>query len=100
RFPIKKWAALAALAGAFAYMMLAGQSPPTERAFLMTAIVLLGVMLDRTAISMRLVMWAGAALLLLSPEYLFGVSFQMSLAATVALVATYESLRGRLAPAV
>ena len=99
RFPIKKWAALAALAGAFAYMMLAGQSAPTERAFLMTAIVLLGVTLDRTALSMRLVVWAAAVLLLLSPDYLFGVSFQMSLAATLALIATYEALGGRLAAA-
>ena len=99
RFPIKKWAAFAALAGAFAYMMLAGQSAPTERAFLMTAIVLFGVTVDRTALSMRLVVWAAAVLLLLSPDYLFGVSFQMSLAATLALIAAYEALGGRLAAA-
>src|SRR5690606_26786659 len=100
RYPIKKWAAVLALLGALGYTLLAGQTPPTERAFLMTAIVLLGVALDRTAISIRLVMGAAAVLLLISPEYLFGVSFQMSVAATLALVATYEALRGRLIPTV
>lgn len=98
RFPIKKWAALAALFGTLGYTLLAGPSPPTERSFLMTGLVLLGVMLDRTALSMRLIAWAAAVLLLLYPEYLLGVSFQLSFAATLALIAVYETLRGRLAP--
>jgi competence protein ComEC len=98
RFPIKKWAALAALFATLGYTLLAGQSAPTERSFLMAAIVLLGVMLDRTALSMRLIAWAAAVLLLFNPEYLLGVSFQLSFAATFALIAVYESLRGRLAP--
>jgi competence protein ComEC len=98
RFPIKKWAAVAALFATLGYTLLAGQSAPTERSFLMTAIVLLGVMLDRTALSMRLIAWAAAVLLLFNPEYLLGVSFQLSFAATLALIAVYEALRGRLAP--
>jgi competence protein ComEC len=98
RFPIKKWAAVAALFATLGYTLLAGQSAPTERSFLMTAIVLLGVMLDRTALSMRLIAWAAAVLLLFNPEYLLGVSFQLSFAATLALIAVYETLRGRLAP--
>ena len=95
RFPIKKWAAAASLSGAFVYLLLTGATVPTQRAFLMTGLVLIAVMLDRVAISMTLVAWAAVAVLLLSPESLLGPSFQMSFAAVVALIATYEFVRER-----
>lgn len=94
-YPIKKWAAAAALVGGFAYLLLTGGTIPTQRAFLMTGLVLVAVLLDRTAISMRLVAWAAAGILLIAPESLLSASFQMSFAAVVALVAVYED-RGRL----
>ena len=50
RFPIKKWAALAALVSAGAYALLAGWTVPTQRSFLMTALVLSALMIDRTGI--------------------------------------------------
>ena len=93
RYPIKKWAAAAAALGAFAYLFLAGATVPTQRAFLMLGLVLLGVGLDRSAVSMRLVAWAAFAILLLHPESLLSASFQMSFAAVTALVAAYEALR-------
>ncbi len=96
RYPIKKWAAGAGLLGAFAYLMLTGATIPTQRAFLMLTLVMLAVVLDRAWISMRLVAWAAAAVLLLAPESLLGPSFQMSFAAVIALVAAYEVLRTRL----
>jgi competence protein ComEC len=96
RFPIKKWAAAVALLGAFFYLLITGATVPTQRAFIMTGVVLLGIMLDRTSISMRLVCWAAAFILLIEPESLLGPSFQLSFAAVVALVAAYESLRHRL----
>ncbi|MCC7048238.1 MAG: ComEC/Rec2 family competence protein [Alphaproteobacteria bacterium] len=95
RHPIKKWAAVTAFAGAAFYFLVAGPSPPTERSFLMIGIVLLGVLVDRDAISMRLLAWAAAAILLVLPDVLWGASFQMSFAAVMALVAAYEGLRGR-----
>lgn len=93
RYPIKKWAAACALAGAFAYLLLAGATVPTRRAFLMTALVLVAILLDREAVSMRLVAWAAAAVLLLAPESLLGASFQLSFAAVIALIAVYELCR-------
>ena len=96
RFPIKKWAAGASLGGAFVYLLLTGATIPTQRAFLMTGLVLVAVILDRVAISMTLVAWAAGAVLVLSPESLLGPSFQMSFAAVVALIATYEVARERL----
>ncbi len=56
----------------------------------MVLLVLLAVLLDRTAISLRLVAWAAFAVLAVAPQSLLGASFQMSFAAVVALVATYE----------
>ncbi len=95
--PIKKWAAVIAFLGAGFYFLVAGPSPPTERSFLTIGVVLLGVLVDREAISMRLVAWAAIAILLVLPESLLGASFQMSFAAVVALVAAYETLRHRFA---
>jgi competence protein ComEC len=92
-WPTKKWAAALTIVGIFAYTLITGASLPTLRSFLMTAVVLIAVMLDRTAISLRLVMAAGLALLLVMPESLLGASFQMSFAAVIALIAAYESSR-------
>lgn len=90
RYPIKKWAAVAAFFGSLAYLLISGATLPTQRAFLMLSFVMLAVMIDRSAISMNLVAWAAGVILLISPESLMSVSFQMSFAAVTALVAVYE----------
>ncbi|MBI5165588.1 MAG: ComEC/Rec2 family competence protein [Magnetospirillum sp.] len=97
RVPIKKWAAAVAMAATLFYMLLAGAPVPAQRSFLMTAVVLLAVLIDRSALSMRLVAWAAVAVLLASPEALIGPSFQMSFAAVVALIAAYEEASPRFA---
>lgn len=91
RYPIKKYAAAAAIAGALAYLLISGATIPTQRAFLMVSIVMFAVMIDRTAISMRLVAVSAIAVLLLAPESLLSASFQMSFAAVIGLVAVYEA---------
>lgn len=91
-YPIKKWAAVIALMGGFAYLLLSGASVPTVRAYIMAFIIFLGVLVDRKAISLRLVAIAALVILTLSPEVLLSVSFQMSFAAVVALVAVYEKI--------
>ena len=74
RNPIKKWAALTALFGSLCYLLLSGASIPTQRAFMMTSLVLLAVILDRTSLSMRLIALAAFILLLFRPESLMGPS--------------------------
>ncbi len=93
RHPIKKWAAAAAILAALAYLFISGAEVPAERSFLMSALVLLAVICDRRAISLRMVAIAGFVVLVMEPESLLGPSFQMSFAAVVALVAAYEALR-------
>jgi competence protein ComEC len=93
RYPIRKWAAAGALcAGAF-YLMLSGGNVATERAFIQVAVMLTAVMLDRRAITLRSVAIAAIILLLHRPETLFSPGFQMSFAATAALVAIFTGLR-------
>jgi competence protein ComEC len=95
RFPIKKWAAVAALVGAFGYLLLTGATIPTQRAYIMVSLVLVAVLIDREAVSMRPVAWAAVLVLVLRPESFLGASFQLSFAAVTALVAFYEWLRTR-----
>jgi competence protein ComEC len=90
RHPIKKWGALAALVVAAFYLLLSGAEVATQRSFIMTAIVLIGVMCDRPALTLRTISVAALVLLAISPEAIVHPSFQMSFAATLALVAAYE----------
>lgn len=96
RRPIKKWAALAALVGGFLYLLLSGSSVPAVRAFVMIALVMLAVLTDRRAISLRNVAIAAFVVLALTPEALVEPGFQMSFAAVTALIAYYERYGERL----
>ncbi len=91
RYPIKKWAAGAAIVAAVAYDVATGSRIGTERALFMTVIMLVAVLLDRHALSMRNLAFAALAVLVFEPEALLGASFQLSFAAVAALVAVYES---------
>jgi competence protein ComEC len=93
--PTKKWAALVALVGAFGYALIAGATLPTQRAFLMLAVALIGVLLDRRGLSLRSVAWAALVVLALQPESLMSASFQMSFAAVTMLIAAYEAYARR-----
>jgi competence protein ComEC len=62
----------------------------TQRAFIMTAIVLVGVMVDRAALTLRNLSLAAMGVMLFAPQAVVHPSFQMSFAATLALVAAYE----------
>ncbi|WP_371038358.1 ComEC/Rec2 family competence protein [Rhodosalinus sp. FB01] len=98
RLPAKKLAACGALLAAAGYLALSGGNIATERAFVMAAVALLAVMLDRRAISLRAVALAALIVLALRPEALMGPGFQMSFAATTALVAVFAALRDRKGP--
>ncbi len=94
RYPIRKWAAVGALgAGAF-YLALSGGNVATERAFIQVAVMFTAVLLDRRAITLRSVAIAAIIVLLHRPETLLSPGFQMSFAATTALVAVFNGLQG------
>ena len=98
----KKWAAVAALAAGGFYLALSGGSVATERAYIQVAVMFTAVLCDRRAISLRSVAIAALIVLIGRPETLLSPGFQMSFAATAALVVGFGALsrlfRGRTGP--
>jgi len=92
-YPTKKIGAVLALITGFTYLQISGAAVATERAFIMVGVMLVGVLLDRPAITLRAVAVAATVLLVLRPESLLQAGFQMSFAATTALVASFEFLK-------
>lgn len=90
RFPVKKIAAGVGLVSAFIYLLLAGYPVPAIRSFIMVACVMLAIIFDRLGISIFSLAWAVLIILLWQPEALLGASFQLSFAATIAILAFYE----------
>lgn len=96
-WPIKRIATITALAAGAVYLALTGAHIPIIRSFAMASLVTLAVLTGRRAISFRALALAAIAIMLASPEEVMGVSFQMSFAAVLALVAGWEAARPRLA---
>ncbi len=95
RAPAKKLSALGAMLAGAGYLALSGGNVATERAFVMVAVMFCGLLVDRRAISLRAVAIAAMIVLVLQPEALLGPGFQMSFAATTALVAVFSHIRDR-----
>ncbi|MFN3613897.1 MAG: ComEC/Rec2 family competence protein, partial [Rubrimonas sp.] len=91
----KALAAAAALAVGAAYLALSGGSVATQRAFVMAGVAFAAMLLDRPAVTMRALAAAAIVVLAVAPESVLAVGFQMSFAATLALVAAYEAARDR-----
>ena len=89
-YPIKKWAALTAVLGATFYVFISGASAPAVRSYLMLVVMLVGVLADRPALSMRSVAISAMLLLGFEPEGVIEPSFQMSFSAIVGLIALAE----------
>jgi competence protein ComEC len=90
RYPIKKWAAGAALCSTAFYLMISGATSASTRAFVMLAMMLVAILFDRPALSMRSLAFAASIILVLGPESLIEPGFQMSFAAVMSLIAIAE----------
>jgi competence protein ComEC len=90
RFPIKKWAAFGGLLGEILYTQFVGAPVSAERSMITTGFIMLAIMADRSALTLRLVALSASLLILAEPEAIMGASFQMSYGAIVALVVLYE----------
>ncbi len=90
RYDLRKPAAIVALLCTFGYFLISGQSVSCLRAFVMTSLVLLGILLNRRSITLRL--WAFAVLVvtLITPAAVVSPGFLMSFAAVLGLVSFYE----------
>ena len=90
RFPIKKWAAGAAILSTAFYTIFVGSQAPTLRSALGTSILMFAILADRRTQSMRLLALAAFIVMLLQPDGVMGPSFQMSFAAVLCMVAAFE----------
>ncbi|MDC7674798.1 ComEC/Rec2 family competence protein [Asticcacaulis machinosus] len=92
-YPIKKWAAVAAIAGVLAYLCISGGPAPAIRAAIVATIAFAAILIDRRALSLRALAVAALIVLMLMPEAVIEPGFQMSFAATAALLALAESVK-------
>ena len=93
RIPTRKLAAIGALVAGAVYLALSGGNVATERAYIQVAVMFVAVLLDRRAVTLRSVAIAAMIVLAHRPETLLGPGFQMSFAATTALVAVFNALK-------
>jgi competence protein ComEC len=89
-FPIKKFAAVAALVVGLVYMLLADGGAATERSYIMIALVFFAVLVGRPALSMHNLAIAALLILVTAPEQAIAASFQMSFLAVMGLAAFGE----------
>jgi ComEC/Rec2-related protein len=87
--PVKKIAAAGALAMVTGYYLISGFGVSAQRAYIMMAVMLIAVLVDRPSISLRNVALSALIIIVWTPSEILGPSFQMSFAATAALVAGY-----------
>lgn len=90
RLPVKKIAAFSALLMVTAYYGISGFGVSAERAYIMMAVLLLAILFNRPSLSMRNIALAALIIIILRPSSVMGASFQMSFAATAALLACYR----------
>jgi len=91
RHPVKKYAAALSIAGLALYLFISGGEVAAQRSFLMLAIMLTAVLFDRAALTMRNLAISAMVVIVVSPHEVVGPSFQMSFAATAALVGAYSA---------
>jgi competence protein ComEC len=87
----KKIAAWAGLIAVGTYLVVSGSPPPAERAAITASIAFVAILLDRQAITMHALAVAALVVLAFQPEAIVTPGFQMSFAATAALVALVEA---------
>jgi competence protein ComEC len=78
------------LALGLGYVLLTGGQVPMLRSFAMAAVVTLGVLIGRRALSLRTLAVAAAIVMVMQPDAMTGPSFQMSFAAVMVLIAGAE----------
>ncbi|MGH2340065.1 ComEC/Rec2 family competence protein [Segnochrobactraceae bacterium EtOH-i3] len=91
RRPVKKWAAVAGLLAATAYLALSGAEVATQRSYIMIALVFLAILAGRSALTLRTIALAALVVTALDPASVTGPGYQMSFAAVLALIAAFDT---------
>ncbi|WP_313665777.1 ComEC/Rec2 family competence protein [Shinella sp.] len=95
RFPTRKIAAGGALIMVTLYILVSGGAISAVRSWIMICVMLIAVLVGRSAISLRNVALSAIIILAVTPSAVTNPGFQMSYAATLGLVAGYAAWRER-----
>lgn len=95
RYDTKRWAVVPGLLLGGFYLLVSGAALPAQRAFMMGLLVFGALALHREPLSMRSLACAAFVILGVHPPALLNVSFQLSFAAVLGLIAWYEHTRNR-----
>jgi len=95
RWTVRKPAAALALLTCGAYLVVSGASVSTQRAFAMALVFFGAVLVDRAALTQRSLALAMILIITIAPWSVLTPGFQMSFAATLALITTYETWQQR-----
>ena len=90
RWSPRRFAAIIALMCGFGYLLISGGPVSAIRAFVMAMIILLAVLADRPAFTLRNLALAAFCLLLVSPSSVYAAGFQLSFVASFAIIAGLE----------
>ena len=83
---LHKYLAIPAVAGGFVYLCLAGFPVSALRAWLMAVLIMLAVLLDRQALTLRNLALVAGLVLIARPSLLHSAGFQLSFAATAGII--------------
>jgi competence protein ComEC len=84
-----KWTTLATLSALFLYAFVTDLRPSVVRASIMATVILVGLGLERDSDIINNLALAALIILLIWPQALFDAGFQLSFAATIAIVSLY-----------
>ncbi len=93
RLSVHKLAAILSILAAALYLCLSGFPVSAIRAFLMAAVVILAVLADRQAISVRNLALIAIVMILAEPSLIYTAGFQLSFLASFAIITVLDSFR-------
>lgn len=92
---VKKIAAIGGIIASLIYLALSGASVSAVRASLMLILIFGAVLAGRRALTMRNVAFAALFIIITDPSSIFRPGFQLSFAAVIALVGSYEGYKSK-----
>ncbi|MHA1540895.1 MAG: ComEC/Rec2 family competence protein [Alphaproteobacteria bacterium] len=90
KLDVKKISAIASLIFLTLFLFMSDARLPTQRAYIMTALAMIAILMNRSPFSLRILALSAIIILGISPEALFNPGFQMSFACAGALIGVYN----------
>lgn len=95
-FNLKRLSAILTIPFIFIFCLIAGMSPSTQRALIMSVIVLSTIALMRKPKIIYITSLTWCLILILDPSSLFDISFQLSFSAVFAIILFYSKLKDKI----